>query len=240
MCHIDPNGFFPRSPEGEPFRQGAISGYRFGEATSTRRRAILPDIYGCTPFYKGFAAHLAGHGARVDLIDTFDGLGELPERTRERAFERRHRLKDVAFLALFEAYARREGIGGVVGFCIGGLFVYELARRDLPAAMVSFYGFPQGLPNQDALDPPLTYLDSVSRPHLSLFGGQDTLVPADVRDQLRHVSDRQPACQMRVFAGSGHGFLADLDSEDPRQRENAIKALKLCEEVLFAAAPGVA
>ncbi|WOF45885.1 dienelactone hydrolase family protein (plasmid) [Sphingopyxis indica] len=237
MCHTEKSGFFALTADGEPFHDDGISGFRFGEVVSDRRVAILPDIYGCTPFYKGFAAHLAALGAKVDLIDIFDGLGDLPEQTRERAFERRHRLKDRAFLDRFEAYARRAKVNGVVGFCIGGLFVYELARRDLPAALVSFYGFPQGLPNQDALDTPLTYLGDVTRPHLSLFGEQDELVPVPVQQQLRAVAERQPACRMTMFAGSGHAFLADLDSAEPRRRDNAIEALRLCEEALFATAP---
>ncbi|WP_257551892.1 dienelactone hydrolase family protein [Sphingopyxis sp. DBS4] len=236
MCHIEQCSSFPSGDAGALFQDREISGYRFGDDASDRCIAVLPDIYGCTSFYRGFAAHLAARGAVVDLIRTFEDLGKLAEHTREAAFERRHRLKDRTFVDAFERYARRRGIGGVVGFCIGGLFVYELARRNLPAALVSFYGFPQGLPNQEAVDVPLTYLDTVTTPHLTLFGAEDDLISEEVQTRLAGIGQRQPACQVRVFTGSGHGFLTDLDGADAGRRDNAAKALALCEEALFATA----
>nr|ADQ90214.1 putative dienelactone hydrolase [Stutzerimonas stutzeri] len=240
MCHIEQCGSFPSGDDGALFHDGEISGYRFGDGAADRRIAILPDIYGCTSFYRGFAAHLAARGAVVDLIRTFEDLGELAEHTREAAFKRRHRLKDRTFVDAFERYGRRRGISGVVGFCIGGLFVYELARREFPAALVSFYGFPQGLPNQEVLDAPLTYLDTVTTPHLTLFGAEDDLISKEIQTLLSAIGERQPACRVRVFEGSGHGFLTDLDATDPHRRDNAAKALALCEEALFTTARAAA
>src|SRR3546814_16692289 len=93
MCHIEQCSSFPSGDAGAFFDEGEVSGYRFGDDASDRRIAILPDIYGCTSFYRGFAAHLAAKGAVVDLIRTFVDLGDMAEHTRAAPCERRHRLK---------------------------------------------------------------------------------------------------------------------------------------------------
>jgi carboxymethylenebutenolidase len=66
--------------------------------------------------------------------------------TREAAFARRAKLRDRTYVGAIESFARQHETTGVVGFCLGWLYAFELARRGLPAMLASLYGFPQGMP----------------------------------------------------------------------------------------------
>ncbi|WP_119166127.1 dienelactone hydrolase family protein [Algihabitans albus] len=230
MCHGKPSSRFPTPNEGAPF-EGALHGFSFGQEGSPRL-AILPDIYGCNPFYKGLATYFAGQGLHVYLMNPFHALGALPEMTREAAFERRHKLRDRAYVEALEAFLEREEIGGVLGFCLGGLYIFELARRGYSGRMVAFYPFPQGLPNDDPLQVPFEYLDGVSAKHSVLIGNNDPSLGPEVTANLCAVAAKNPAIDLHVFEGSGHGFLADLDSDDAAKRANAEAAFAIAETVL--------
>lgn len=131
MCHGAPVKAFPRPATPTEFADD-VAGYLFGDVNAARRIAILPDIYGCNAFYRGMATHLSQKGAGVFLVDTFHGLGELPEVTREAAFARRNKVEDKAFLDKFETFIDARGVTGVIGFCLGGLYVLnwrDAARR---------------------------------------------------------------------------------------------------------------
>ncbi|MEL7538930.1 MAG: dienelactone hydrolase family protein [Pseudomonadota bacterium] len=228
MCHGEASSAFP---EPGAFRTSSTAPVAaiFGNESAAQRIAILPDIYGANPFYQGLATRFADQGAAVHLIDTFAGLGDLPKATREAAFARRHKLKDRAFVDHLEEYLTSAAITGVVGFCLGGLFVFDLARRRLNASLVAFYPFPQGLPNQDALDIPFDYLDETQTDHTVLVGDQDASLGSDLLARLADVAGRNPSIDLHVFERSEHGFLADLDSDDEQKRLNAIRALEICE-----------
>lgn len=230
MCHGVASSAFPEPGDFSSYSSD-IQATMFGDSNAEQRIAILPDIYGSNPFYQGFAAHLAQRDRHVYLVDMFAGLGDIPKATREAAFERRHKLKDAAFIDSFERFVDKEHIGGVVGFCLGGLFVFELARRKLPALLVGFYPFPQGLPNQDALDVPFDYLADVKTDHTILVGSDDSMGPENVQ-RLQHVATENAALDLHVYETSGHGFLADLTSDDALKRDNAKRALAVCERTL--------
>ena len=231
MCHGEASAAFPEPASFSPY-SGGIQASVFGDPAAPRRIAILPDIYGSNPFYQGLATRLAHTGSLVYLIDTFAGLGDLPQATREAAFGRRHKLKDKTFVDQFAEFVERESMTGIIGFCLGGLFVFELARRGTTADLVGFYPFPQGLPNQDALDVPFDYLDGVTKQHTILVGTDDVSLGPENLDRLRDVAERNPALRLHVFESSGHGFLSDLTSDDMVKRDNAERALGLCEAAL--------
>ncbi|TDJ68191.1 MAG: carboxymethylenebutenolidase 2 [Proteobacteria bacterium] len=231
MCHGEKSPAFP-DPSPSSLYRDDIQAMVFGSPDAAHKVAILPDIFGCNPFYQGFATHLAARGARVYLIDIFAGLGDLPKATREAAFERRHKLKDRVFVDAFEQFLANEKLAGVIGFCLGGLYVFELARRNVAGALVAFYPFPQGLVNQDALDVPFDYLPSVATPHTVLIGDADASVSPEHIARLRDIAADNPALDLNVFETSGHGFLADLAADDELKRSNAERALARCEAVL--------
>lgn len=232
MCHDHAISVFPQPGEPE-ILEGELTALAFGDATANKRLAIIPDIYGCNPFYRGFAAYWAGRGARVFLMDPFAPFGELPEATREAAFARRAKLRDKAYLDAFERFLSDHKVDGVIGFCLGGLYVFELARRGYGGDLVAFYPFPQGLPNQDPLPTPFEYLGHVERPHLVLIGDQDGSVGPDNVARLAEVARANPAIELHRYPGSQHGFLADLDSEDATLRANARDALAKCEAAIL-------
>lgn len=231
MCHGEPSPSFP-----EPDVRGRVSAeveaLVFGDDDAAKSIAIIPDIYGPNLFYQGFATYLAGKNAKVFLTNPFAGLGELKEATREAAFERRHKVKDKAFVDAFESFCDSRGVTGVVGFCLGGYYVFELARRDVRQDLVGFYGFPQGMENQDPLQAPFRYLESLDKEHTSLMPGQDASVGRENVDRLAEMAKVNPGIRLQVYEESGHGFLTDLDSDDEKLRANAEDALRRCERAL--------
>jgi carboxymethylenebutenolidase len=239
MCHTETSATFPLPGKHIAVNAGLHS-LAFGDPEEGIRIALLPDIYGAGPFYQGLATYIAGKGAFVHLMDPFHDLGALAEPTREAAFARRNAVRDRAYVDAFERFAREQGIAGVAGFCLGGLYVFELARRGLPVNLVSLYGFPQGLANDDPLPVPFDYLDGLPHPHVALFGNQDHSQSPKNLQRLDEIAKRNPHFALHVFPGSGHGFLADLDSDDSALAGNARLALKIVEETLFARPASVA
>ena len=231
MCHGAAVSAFPE-PETPTAFKGVVAGFAFGPDEAARRIAVLPDIYGCNPFYRGLATHLAAMGARVFLVDPFDGLGDLPEATRELAFERRNKVRDKAFVDAFEAFLKHENIDGVIGFCLGGLYVFELARRGVKTGLVGLYGFPQGLPNEDPLPAPFDYLQDVRTPFTMLMGREDASVGAENIEKLDVMDAAAPAMTLKIYDGVGHGFLPFLDSDKPHEKAAADDALAHCEALL--------
>jgi carboxymethylenebutenolidase len=232
MCHGVASAAFPAvgkyvTTTAEPFSLA------FGDSVARVRIAILPDIYGPGPFYQGLATYLAERGAFVQLMDPFHELGPMAEPSREAAFARRNGLLDRAYVDGFERFAREQRITGVVGFCFGGLYVFELARRGVPVNLVSLYGFPQGLANDDPLPVPFDYLDGLPHRHVALFGDQDHSQSPDNLRRLAEIARRTPGFALHVFPGSGHGFLGDLDCDDPARARNARSALTIVEETMF-------
>jgi carboxymethylenebutenolidase len=227
MCHGTAIGAFPEPEIPEAF-SGRVAGYRFA-SSGGRKAAILPDIYGCNDFYRGLATKLRQSGADVWLVDPFAGLGELAERTREAAFARRNKVRDRDFVDRFEAFLREEGIEAVIGFCLGGLYVFELARRGVEVTLLGLYGFPQGLPNQDPVPVPFDYLAEVRQPFTMLMGEQDESVGAANIARLAALEGEVPAMTLKVYPGVGHNFLPLLDSDDPQLQALARDALERIE-----------
>ena len=170
---------------------------------------------------------LSQTGSDVYLVDAFAGLGDLPEVTREAAFARRGKVKDKAFLDSFEKFASARGLEAVVGFCLGGLYVFELARRGMEADLVGLYGFPQGLPNADALPIPFDYLTSVEQPFTMLMGSEDESVGREHLERLASMAGDVPAMTLKMYEGVGHNFLPFLDSDDPAKKAVAQDALSI-------------
>lgn len=234
MCHGKAVAAFPNPTEPESFEK-SVSGYHWALPDAKSKIAILPDIYGCNPFYRGLATRFHQLGAEVYLVDTFAGFGDLPEMTREAAFARRGKVADKEFLDRFEQFLDAEGITGVVGFCLGGLYVFELARRGVQAVLVGLYGFPQGLPNQDPLPTPFEYLHAVDTSFTMLLGADDAAVGADNIERLAMMAPSISSMDLTVYEGVGHDFLPFVDSEEEALRAIAEDALAKCDALLLAA-----
>ena len=232
MCHGQEIKAFPSQSSAQSF-DNHVSGFVRGGQKSKKRIAILPDIFGCNPFYHGLATHYEHKQARVYLVDIFSGFGELSEATREAAFTRRHKVADKDFLDRFEKFAKAEKITGVIGFCLGGFYIFELARRGFDGALVGLYGFPQGLPNQDPLPVPFDYLLNVTKFHTMLMGGEDESVGIENIMSLKNIAAKNKAINLRIYESVGHNFLPLLDSEDQTARNTAENALHICDTELL-------
>lgn len=233
MCHTRASVALPEPLQADRIAQSGVTAFAFGSAASGHRIVVIPDIYGASPFYRALSTWYANKGARVFLLDPFAQVGELPEVTREAAFARRAKLRDRACVDAIESFARQHNVTGIVGFCLGGLYVFELSRRGLKAALVSLYGFPQGMPNQDPLPTPFDYLDGVATHQIANFGETDYLQTPENFARLKKLTARNPHFELRLYPKSGHGFLADLDSQDGVLRANAHDALALTTNALL-------
>lgn len=234
MCHGAAVAAFPAARLGDAFERH-IHGYAYGNRDSKAHIAIVPDIYGCNPLYQGLSLYYAERGARVSLINPFHGLGELPEMTREHAFPRRNKIADQIFVDQVETFAKAEGVTAIIGFCLGGLYIFELARRGLECALVGLYGFPQGMANSEALPVPFDYLPTVTQPFTMLMGRLDEPVTKEVMDQLSAIAPKCPAMDLVMYPHAGHGFLADLSSTDAGKRAVAEDALARMDKAALAA-----
>lgn len=232
MCHDGAARAFPAPEQGYAI-EGDVAGYGYGDFEAIPHIAILPDIYGCNPFYCGLARRYQDKGARVTLVDPFQEFGDLPEMTREHAYARRHKIRDAGFIDRLEHFVTKEHVSGVLGFCLGGLYVFELARRDVPVDLVGLYGFPQGMPNQDPLPVPFDYLPQVSRSFTMLMGRHDTPVGPDNVAKLEAVASSAPAMRLKVYDDVGHGFLPLLDSPNAHERGIAEDALARMDNILL-------
>lgn len=92
---------------------------------------------------------------------------------------------------------------GVVGFCMGGLLSFVLAamRPDRVAALVPFYGFPQGDEQPDYRE-----IDAAIQGHMA---EHDDFFPPDAAKALEaRLVELGKDVTITVHEGSGHAFMA--------------------------------
>lgn len=238
MCHKEPLTHFGEQLPAKSIEE-EVSALVYGEGRAARKIAVLPDIYGLTPFYQGFSSFLARHGAEVHLVNPWQPFGELPESTREAAYERRHMLRDTAYCNQLALYIDRIGFDAVIGFCIGGNFLLELVRGGYRGISSAVYPLPWGMSNVDALDPAFDYMGHLPHPVTILMGEEDSLAGADNIRRLQDVCGSNPALTLHLYPKSNHGFLTDIDSGDELLRANAYHALEVIVQTVFPAGLGI-
>jgi carboxymethylenebutenolidase len=228
MCHTKKIEYFGEPLESSGF-SGDVDGLVFEGKDASQKVAVLPDIYGMTDFYKGYASYVAGFGARVYLTNPWSEFGDLPEVTREAAYERRQKLNDREHCNHLEKFLAKEKIDVVVGFCIGGNFVFELARRGYEGTLVAVYPLPWGMANQDEIAPAFDYMPTLSKSVTILMGeaGPDNI------QKLKDIVTANDNLDMHLYAGSNHGFFTDIDGDDEKLKGNAQDAIDKVTAILF-------
>ena len=231
MCHRDGLSSFGEIRDHSDFH-AAVSGIHFpGDGAQI---AVMPDIYGLTDFYKGYASYLAGRGADVYLTNPWHEFGDLAEATREAAYERRHKLRDREHCDRLERFLSDKAIDTFVGFCIGGNFAFELARRGFGGTNVAIYPLPWGMPNPDQLTPAFDYLPELDRDVTIIMGAADHLAGAENIARLETQARANPRLTLHLYPGSDHGFFKDIAGEDEALRTNAEDAMSKVDRLLFA------
>ncbi len=183
---------------------------------------LLPDVWGLSELYRGFAARLAADGFAVLALEPY---GTAVEITDPGSFLRGR--SDPEMLArigsALEALRSHACVDasrlGVVGFCIGGTQSL-LAACALPglSACVAFYGIlsyehgllyePAGRDLARKPRDPLAAIGELRCPLLGLFGGRDDFVPAeDVRALEAGAVRSGQRVEIRLYPEAGHAFL---------------------------------
>ncbi len=113
---------------------------------------------------------------------------------------------------------------GVIGWCMGGGFAFNLAVADpkLKVAVIN-YGH---LASDDAT------LKKIHASILGIFGGQDRGIPLeDVRKFESQMRALNKKVEINVFPDAGHGF-ENPNNKQGYQAEDAARAEKITEEYL--------
>jgi len=232
MCHTQSIAYFGEMQEYREF-SNAVDGLLFSGNDERNRVAVLPDIYGLTDFYKGYASYLSGFGARAYLTNPWSEFGELAEPTREAAYERRHLLRDREHCDRLLEFLAAENINAVVGFCIGGNFAFELARRGYAGTIIAIYPLPWGMANQDEITPAFEYMPSLEKDVTILMGAADHLAGPDNIRKMRDIVTGNSHLTLHLYDGSNHGFFTDIDGDDEKLKGNAKDAIDRVTQILF-------
>ncbi|MEA2181675.1 MAG: carboxymethylenebutenolidase [Solirubrobacteraceae bacterium] len=91
-----------------------------------------------------------------------------------------------------------DGRAGVLGFCLGGTFAYQVAVQEEPDAAVCYYG--SGIP--DALHS----AGAIACPTLLQFGGADPFIPREQVDRVAAMAAGREEIECHVHEGAGHAF----------------------------------
>jgi carboxymethylenebutenolidase len=144
---------------------------------------IAPDIYGLRPLFDDMTVRLAEEwGMSVCAVEPFPGL-DLPEAPEPRMAAVAGLRDDDHLRDLLEG-ADATGCErvGLIGFCMGGMYVFNAARSERFARSVSFYGMirvPAGWRSEGHGEP----LDHLASGHpdrvLAVIGEQDPYTPPD-------------------------------------------------------------
>jgi carboxymethylenebutenolidase len=116
---------------------------------------------------------------------------------------------------------------GVTGFCMGGRIAFLTACMN-PAvkAAVPFYGGGIGhlmQPSDRTPKAPLEYADRLTASLLLFFGGEDSFIPLDEVDLIKHrLAELKKNAETVVYPGAPHGFFCtERDSYRPDAAKDA-------------------
>ncbi|MCY4427954.1 MAG: dienelactone hydrolase family protein [Halieaceae bacterium] len=245
MCHEDYQGSGevgePPLDSSYPVGDTQIQSWTYTPGGDSRGVVIVaPDIWGPNPFYHELSRMLAGQGYTAVLIDFLSRCEPMPpDPPRELGMKRLANLDEPLSMAdlsigIDRARETTHGRVGLLTFCISGIHGFNLTTERDDLAVVSYYGFPRGVPfPPDKAGPgrvpsvqPITLVDKMRGPILALWGDQDKSIPPDV---VREFSDalipRDIDYRWHLYEGAGHGFLSGLleDNSDSEAARDAWK-----------------
>jgi carboxymethylenebutenolidase len=190
---------------------------------------LHPDVGGLRPLFEDMARRLATHGLAVSVIEPFAGLSEPPGSTTEARMAQVKELDDTQQMDMLTAAADflvvEDDISrvSVLGFCMGGHYVFKAASLDRFDAAVSFYGMlrtPEAWRGPGHRIEPLEVAADMV-PTLAYFGSNDPYTPAGDIEALRAAWSGRTDCEIVVVEGAEHGFVHDPDREVHRPEDAA-------------------
>lgn len=169
----------------------------------TRGVVVAPDIMGLRDLFDAMAADLAArHRWAVCAVEPFPGQEHL-------ALEERMQTPLDVERVVGDLVEGADATGcdrvAVIGFCRGGMHVYQAAGSGCFDRGVSFYGMIRVPPpwNPGRGEP----LDALARPEacpvLAIVGGRDPYTPADDVDALRQLAN----VEVVVYPEAEHAFV---------------------------------
>lgn len=190
-------------------------------ARAERPVLLLSDIYGPLPFYRHLAGELAQLGHPTLLVDLFVRQWQLERPEREFAFERLAALDAARSLedadAAAAVLAADGGRVGLLGFCLGGQLALDLAARRSDLVTLTYYAFPEDLPQPVATSAPrpIDLAEEITGPIMGFWGDED-YIPVDVIERFgQAMADHGVAYEGHVLSGAGHGFLQGIVEDRP-------------------------
>lgn len=178
---------------------------------------LHPDVGGLRPLFEDMARRLATHGLAVMCFEPFAAL---PEPARASVESRLAHVKDLDDAQQLEIMSAAADVlivdddvarACVLGFCMGGHYVFKAAASDRFDAAVAFYGMvrtPEAWRGPGHRIEPLDVARDVC-PTLAFFGSADTWTPADDIAALRDAWSDRNDCEIVVVEGGEHGFVHD-------------------------------
>jgi carboxymethylenebutenolidase len=192
-------------PSGTP---AELAGPAGGEATAGL--VIIPDLWGLRPLFDDMAARLAAEQRwQVVAIEPFPGqsLGADDGEARQTAVAG---LDDDQIID--DAVAAADVTGcervGLIGFCMGGMYVLKAAARGRFDRAASFYGMirvPERWRSPGHAEPLALLAQPGITPVLAIIGGVDPYTPPADVDALEAL-DRVTVVR---YPEADHGFVHD-------------------------------
>jgi len=190
---------------------------------------LHPDVGGLRPLFTDLARRLATHGLAVWVVEPFAAQPAVLSAGVEARLGAIRDLDDGRQLAILSAAADRLVVEddvarvGVLGFCMGGHYVFKAATTDRFDAAVAFYGMlrtPEGWAGPGHRIEPLAAASTMV-PTLAVFGTVDPWTPAADIAALRAAWADRADCEIAEFADADHGFVHDPDRPAHRAADAA-------------------
>lgn len=187
-----------------------------------RALVIIPDIMGLRPLFEEHTLRLARENDWS--VCCFEIYAENPHYELEERFAHAGELED--YRVLGDAIAAADALAedtdmpvGIIGFCMGGMYVNKSVATGRFDRAVSFYGMiqvPETWKSDTQREPLECMAEGDASKLLAVIGEDDDYTPADEVASLR-----EAGVQIASYPSCDHGFAHDPDREAHRPEEAA-------------------
>lgn len=185
-----------------------------------RALVIIPDIMGLRPLFEEHTLRLARENNWS--VCCYELYADNPHYELDQRFAHASDLEDDRVLG--DAVAAADALGtdipvGIIGFCMGGMYVNKSVATGRFDRAVSFYGMievPEAWKSDTQREPLECIAEGDASKLLAVIAEDDDYTPADEVASLR-----EAGVQIAGYPGCDHGFAHDPDREAHRPEEAA-------------------